>query len=278
MQAMAMNGLTEYNEFFIDNFDSIFPQFLKAIELKQELSIAQILWSMVQLGIDQNKINKYEYMIGNIMNLLWAEITSDHAFIIAPLLWGLTCLDHYDEELFQIWMKTLDIHNITKFDAILLNQVFNELRQIGKLKMRDHYELQQLCREQSLRYEDELSRMRLKLISMYRGKDIIDQVEFAHTSVGNSQLKTNKVLEEIGYKVTFERENKRIFLVDKFIKNNNNKLNGYNMMKLKQIARQSKIDGFELIIKETDKITEILQNIDPQVTVDTLFNEPNTNN
>ena len=194
---MAMNGLTEYNGFFIDNFDSIFPQFLKAIELKQELAIAQILWSLVQLNIDEAKIHNHEYFIGNIINMLWSEITSDHAFILAPLLWGLTWLGFYDEELFKICMKTLNINNITKFDAILLNQVFNELRQTDKLNLRDHYDLQQICKEQSLRYEDELSKMRLKLISMYKGKDIFDQAEYAHSIVGNTQLKTNTVFDAV---------------------------------------------------------------------------------
>ena len=103
--------------------------------------------------------------------------------------------------------------------------------------------------------------------------------EFGQVSVvlgGLDNVEYGNSLQNIGYKIPFERDNKRIFLVDKFIKNNNNNLNGFNDIKFKQIARQCKEDGFELIIKEVDDVIESLKTIDPQQVVDNLFENANS--
>jgi hypothetical protein len=89
IQAMAMNRKTEYNEFFCHAIEKTLTKLLKSFELKQELSISQILSGMVQLNIDHSKIGNFTLHIGNILDLL-EKRNHNRSFIHDPI----TPLEH----------------------------------------------------------------------------------------------------------------------------------------------------------------------------------------
>ena len=241
IQAMAMSNLSEYNKFFEDTLPSIFQIILDSPEITKELSLGQILAGITQLNIETDKIKDFDYYIGNIMNLLPTQMKEDHVFMIAPTLWGLLGLGLYDKSLFDKALTIVDKYkneSLIKSDAILLNQVFVDLRSNGLIKRTDFTELQQICREQAMNYDVEIFKKRDKEIKLYKGRDIVESINNAHIDSNLPKPNFHVPHYDLGYTSFCEFNNTVIFLVDPMIKNNDNQLNGYNMIKLRQIAEE----------------------------------------
>ena len=68
-------------------------------------------------------------------------MTTDHAFIITPFLWAMIGLNFYDEKLFTRSLSLINNTNITRYDAVLLNQVFNDLELTKRIAKNDYIEL-----------------------------------------------------------------------------------------------------------------------------------------
>ncbi|CAI2375125.1 unnamed protein product [Moneuplotes crassus] len=266
MQAMAMSGLTEYNKFFEDTLSTTFSKILSSKDIKQELSIGQIFCSMAFLNVNHENIENFDYNIGNLINLLPSQISEDHVFMIPPMLWGLVYMKYYDEDLFTKSMEILNNskQSILKSDTILLNQVFNELRSAGLLKRRDFSELQQLCREQSLKYDDELYKKRRKEIISYKGRDIEQAITDAHIRADLPLPEFHVPHYDLGYTSFLEYGDKLVFLVDPMIKNNDNQLNGYQKGKLQQISEYCYQNKKQLVIKDVEEIVAAIRSQKPK--------------
>jgi len=225
-------------------------------------------------------------------------ITDQHAFMLAPTLWGLTNLQFYNEALFESAFDILasSIDNLTKFDLLLLNQVFNSLRAMGLVKKRDYYDLQQVSREQALRYEDEITDIRLQEIDFYRGRDLMQMIKDVHNKASQmmkfddnvsgelKELVFNDPIHSLGYKNFIELDGKVLIMIDPLIKNNDyltvengethfdGKINGFNKLRIQQLAHYCNENGKTVVIKDVDDIIDILQNEDQRLAIQELFN------
>jgi hypothetical protein len=267
MQAMAMSGLTEYNDFFIDTLASILPKMQKNPQF--ELSLSQILSSIIQLEIDVSRIENFPFYIGKFVDILGAEITEDHIFTIAPLLWGLMGWKYYNERLFtrSLQLASQDISKLTKYDLILLNQVMNDLRGMDLLKKRDFYDLQRIAREQWLEYDNAQLISRLKEVEMHTGRNLIQIMKKLHSSLeGMDKIKLLVKNTDTGYVDFIEYDNKVLVPIDQLMKNNSTysstspgenlayKNNGFHKIRIRQMMQYHRSKGKEVALKEVDDI------------------------
>lgn len=170
-------------------------------------------------------------------------------------------MNMYDETMFNLALRYINEArdtNLLKSDTILLNQVLNDLKSTGQLHEK-YLELHEICKSQSLKYDLECFKKCDAEIRLHKGRDLKETIEMAHFKLGKSDIKFNVPLNEIGYTCLLEYEDKRLFLVDPLIKNNDNQLNGYNRIKLRQIAEQCQKDGKQLIIKDMHQVILALQ-------------------
>jgi len=293
---MAMSGLAEYNGFFIDCLTSVISKLPNNQHF--EFAFSQIISSVAQLNIDTSEVEDFTYHIGRWIEKLGAMITDQHAFMLAPTLWGLTNLQFYNEALFESAFDILasSIDNLTKFDLLLLNQVFNSLRAMGLVKKRDYYDLQQVSREQALRYEDEITDIRLQEIDFYRGRDLMQMIKDVHNKASQmmkfddnvsgelKELVFNDPIHSLGYKNFIELDGKVLIMIDPLIKNNDyltvengethfdGKINGFNKLRIQQLAHYCNENGKTVVIKDVDDIIDILQNEDQRLAIQELFN------
>ena len=190
MHAMATNNVIDYNEFFSDALSSIFPKLLTTPSLKNELAIAQILSAIVQLRVDTAKIEDFQYHLGNIVDLLDAEITSDHTFMLSPMLWGLLGLNMYDPQLFDRCLNMLNRSNLTRYDSVFLHQVLTTLTQTGMLKNREFQDLRLLCQSMNQRHELTVLERYNKYLELKTGRDLLKSLKYSHDHLGHSSYET----------------------------------------------------------------------------------------
>lgn len=113
--------------------------------------------------------------------------------------------------------------------------------------------------------------IRLKEIELYTGKDIVDLLKKAHYACDLSGMETFTPHNSLGYQTLFEWGDRRLFLIDPMIQNNDNQLNGYNKIKLRHLAADAEKDSKVIVIKSLDQVLSVLDNKQPEDIISELY-------